>query len=303
MITIKKAASLTGLSVKAIRHYESCGLLPEPERTGAGYRVYSESDIARLQQIRYFREMKFPLTEISALLDASTEEIQKAMVRQQIEVDRALEEYKRAQMLLQSVLSEDMDSASPLSSAPIICRPAIVAIDLQNDILEGGALACGRIHLILPQLKKLFAQARQLGIPVIYVCDRHYKNDPELQLWNNHMMAGSYGVQIIDEVKPGPDDYVVYKNRFNGFVNSALDKTLRHLEINTIVITGWRSDVCVAQTAIEAFYRGYRVAVADDGVNSTTEAEHRQGMKLLAINYNFDFYPCETILENLLQQE
>ena len=43
--------------------------------------------------------------------------------------------------------------------------------------------------------------------------------------------------------------------------------------------------------------------VADDGVNSTTEAEHRQGMKLLAINYNFDFYPCETILENLLQQE
>lgn len=62
MITIKKAASLTGLSVKAIRHYESRGLLPKPERTDAGYRMYSESDIARLQQIRYFREMKFPLT-------------------------------------------------------------------------------------------------------------------------------------------------------------------------------------------------------------------------------------------------
>ena len=60
MITIKKAASLTGLSVKAIRHYESRGLLPKPERTDAGYRMYSESDIARLQQIRYFREMKFP---------------------------------------------------------------------------------------------------------------------------------------------------------------------------------------------------------------------------------------------------
>ena len=42
MITIKKAASLTGLSVKAIRHYESCGLLPEPERTKAGYRLYSD---------------------------------------------------------------------------------------------------------------------------------------------------------------------------------------------------------------------------------------------------------------------
>ena len=195
MITIKKAASLTGLSVKAIRLYESRGLLPKPERTDAGYRMYSESDIARLQQIRYFREMKFPLTEIAALLDASTEEVQKAMIRQQAEVDRILEEYKRAQMLLQSLLPEDIDAAA-LSSAPDVCRPAIVAIDLQNDILEGGALACGRIHLILPQLKKLFARARQMGVPVIYVCDRHYKNDPELQLWNNHMMAGSYGVQI-----------------------------------------------------------------------------------------------------------
>ncbi len=210
MITIKKAASLTGLSVKAIRHYESRGLLPKPERTDAGYRMYSESDIARLQQIRYFREMKFPLTEIAALLDASTEEVQKAMIRQQAEVDRILEEYKRAQMLLQSLLPEDIDAAA-LSSAPDVCRPAIVAIDLQNDILEGGALACGRIHLILPQLKKLFARARQMGVPVIYVCDRHYKNDPELQLWNNHMMAGSYGVQIIDEVKPDPADFVVYK--------------------------------------------------------------------------------------------
>ena len=162
MITIKKAASLTGLSVKAIRHYESRGLLPKPERTDAGYRMYSESDIARLQQIRYFREMKFPLTEIAALLDTSTEEVQKAMIRQQAEVERILEEYKRAQMLLQSLLPEDIDAAA-FSSAPDVCRPAIVAIDLQNDILEGGALACGRIPLILPQLKKLFARARQMA--------------------------------------------------------------------------------------------------------------------------------------------
>ena len=147
------------------------------------------------------------------------------------------------------------------------------------------------------------ARARQMGVPVIYVCDRHYKNDPELQLWNNHMMAGSYGVQIIDEVKPDPADIVVYKNRFNGFVNTTLEKKLRQMQINTVIMTGWRSDVCVAQTAIEAFYRGFRVAIADDGVDSTTEAEHRQGMQLLAINYNFDFSPCETILENLLQQE
>ena len=143
MITIKKAASLTGLSVKAIRLYESRGLLPKPERTDAGYRMYSESDIARLQQILYFREMKFPLTDIAALLDASTEEVQKAMIRQQAEVDRILEEYKRAQMLLQSLLPEDIDAAA-LSSAPEVCRPALVAIDLPSHSSAAQKALCPR---------------------------------------------------------------------------------------------------------------------------------------------------------------
>ena len=79
MITIKKAASLTGLSVKAIRHYESCGLMPKPERSSAGYRMYSESDIARLQQIRYFREMKFPLTDIAARIPQLLDDVQQGL--------------------------------------------------------------------------------------------------------------------------------------------------------------------------------------------------------------------------------
>ena len=151
MITIKKAVSLTGLSVKAIRHYESRGLLPKPERTDAGYRMYSESDIARLQQIRYFREMKFPLTEIAALLDASTEEVQKAMIRQQAEVDRVLEEYKRAQMLLQSLLPEDIDAAALSSAANAFilragCVPSGHRRDRSSERHSRRRRACLRAH-------------------------------------------------------------------------------------------------------------------------------------------------------------
>lgn len=59
-------------------------------------------------------------------------------------------------------------------------------------------------------------------------------------------------------------------------------------------------DVCVAQTAIEAFYRGYHVVIAEDGVNSTTEAEHRSGMSLMRVNYGFETYPCHRALEAIL---
>ena len=59
MRTVKTAAQLTGLTIKAIRHYERIGLLPQASREANGYRIYSEDDIARLRQIRYFRDLQF----------------------------------------------------------------------------------------------------------------------------------------------------------------------------------------------------------------------------------------------------
>lgn len=57
----------------------------------------------------------------------------------------------------------------------------------------------------------------------------------------------------------------------------------------------------MAQTAIEAFYRGFRVAIAEDGVNSTTESEHRQGLAQMQINYNFQMLPCAAALDRLME--
>lgn len=301
MVTIKAAAALSGLTVKAIRHYENLGLVQASARTAAGYRQYSDEDIFRLRQIQYFRELKFPLQEVAKLLNAPQEEVEEAMQRQRAVVEQQLEEYRRAQAILNVVLTQEPEVQ--LALEPQRDRVAVVAIDLQNDILEGGALACKRILKILPPLRKLFAQARQMNVPVIYICDRHFKGDPELLLWNDHMMAGTWGAQIIDEVAPMPEDHIVYKNRFNGFVDTDLEAVLKKLRINTLLMTGWRTHVCVAQTAIEAFYKGYQVAIAEDGVGSTTQSEHEHGMALMQINYGFETYPCDTALEELLHRE
>ena len=257
--------------------------------------MYSSGDLSRLRDIRYFRDLKFSLREISRLLDAPPERVVAAMEQQFHVVEQALKEYRRAYAALDSILGAGGVQSRAAGHL------AVIGIDLQNDILQGGALPCRRIEGLIPALSALYQDARRRNIPIIYVCDCHKQGDPELELWNDHMMEGTWGAQIIQELAPQPGDFIVNKNLFNGFVNTCLQTVLDGLGARTLLFTGWRTDVCVAQTAIEAFYRGFRVAIAEDGVNSTTESEHRQGLAQMQINYNFQMLPCAAALDRLME--
>jgi MerR family transcriptional regulator, copper efflux regulator len=68
-LTIGEVAKQTGLSPKAIRLYETDGLIPAPERTQAGYRTYDEHDVALLRFIGQARALDLRLEEIKEILD------------------------------------------------------------------------------------------------------------------------------------------------------------------------------------------------------------------------------------------
>ncbi|WP_431728818.1 MerR family transcriptional regulator [Verrucosispora sp. TAA-831] len=66
---VGEVARLAGVTVRTLHHYDEIGLLSPSGRSGAGYRSYSEADLERLQVVRYYRELGFPLEEIAAILD------------------------------------------------------------------------------------------------------------------------------------------------------------------------------------------------------------------------------------------
>ena len=70
--TVGELARLTGITVRTLHHYDEVGLVRPSQRTSAGYRMYDDGDVLRLQQVLLLRELELPLDEIAAVLDDPT---------------------------------------------------------------------------------------------------------------------------------------------------------------------------------------------------------------------------------------
>ena len=70
MMTVHEVSRLTGVSIRALHHYDRIGLLRPSKVTDAGYRLYDDTALERLQCILLFKELEFPLKEIRGILDS-----------------------------------------------------------------------------------------------------------------------------------------------------------------------------------------------------------------------------------------
>ena len=91
--SIGEAAARAGVSVRTLHHYDAIGLLAPSEVTQAGYRLYDEAAMAKLEQILFFRELGFPLEQIRSIMTHPAYDARDAMRRQ-----RALLEMERARI-------------------------------------------------------------------------------------------------------------------------------------------------------------------------------------------------------------
>ena len=79
--TVGELAKLTGITVRTLHHYDEIGLVQPSDRSRAGYRLYSDDDVLRLQQVLVYKELGMPLDEIAAVLDDPAFDRGKALER------------------------------------------------------------------------------------------------------------------------------------------------------------------------------------------------------------------------------
>ena len=175
-------------------------------------------------------------------------------------------------------------------------KRAVIIIDMLQDFVHGSLKFEGSEKIIEP-IAKLLDHARANKWPVIYSNDAHIEGDREFEVWGPHALAGSKEAEVIEELKPQKGDYIIPKRRYSGFFGTDLDTLLREHGIDTVILTGLHTHICVRHTAADAFFRGYKLKIPEDGVNSFTEKDHTEGLEYLKQIYNAKIITSNELLK------
>src|SRR5919199_1506370 len=188
---------------------------------------------------------------------------------------------------------------SPLG--PRLERPALLVIDMQNgfchpagSVARGGASIEDTQATIAP-VASLLAAARAARVPVIFtrfVYRADYADGgilvrelrPHLQQ-RRALVQGDWDAQIVDELAPRSDEFVVDKNRFSAFYATSLETILRSLDVHTLVVCGVTTNMCVESTVRDAGQRDYRVYVVRDAVGEFDRARHEHALCAMAFGF------------------
>ncbi|HEY65144.1 MAG TPA: cysteine hydrolase [Caldilineae bacterium] len=166
-------------------------------------------------------------------------------------------------------------------------RTAVVVVDMQNDFVKpGGKLQVPSAQEAVEPIARLLKRAREAGALVIYTQDLHGEDDPEYRIWGEHVKGGTWGAEIIPELAPQPGDEIVSKPRYDAFYASRMEDVLRSRpEIDTLIITGTVTNICVLHTAGSAALRWYKVVVPKDAVAALSEFDQEAALHQIDFLY------------------
>lgn len=168
---------------------------------------------------------------------------------------------------------------------------AVIMIEFQNEFCkEGGKLYDGVKDEIarqgtIPNAVKLAEGARKRGATVIhapFVFNEKYFDEHQMLgivkavADTNAFREGTWGAEIIDELKPNKGDKVVSgKCTLCGFNNTDLEKIVKQANIKNVVIGGFLTNFCVESTARTAYDKGYGVTIVKDATAATSEEDQK----------------------------
>lgn len=175
-------------------------------------------------------------------------------------------------------------------------RTSVVVIDMQNAFVSNGGmfdllgLDILPAHKVIEPIIKIISTTRAKGIKVIYVAHRYspdlresggsnspfwhkrgavriYREHPE---WRDKLIIrGTWGADIIEELRPQESDIVVEKPMFSAFFGTNLDIILKTYDIKYLAFVGTATNICVEASIRDAFYLGYFPILISDAAANT----------------------------------
>jgi nicotinamidase-related amidase len=181
-----------------------------------------------------------------------------------------------------------------------IDRSALIIVDMQNDFLhpDGNFAYMAREHPeanfdlpflrgTIPQVSRLADTFRTAGRPVVHLAHvlKPDYSDAAFPYWRigvgpssgnrTHCVEGTWGAQIVDELRPRDIEHLVIKKGFGGFAPSTpLDTILRNMGVNTCVVTGVTTCVCISTTVRGGVEHNYRMILVSDAVAEVSREAH-----------------------------
>jgi ureidoacrylate peracid hydrolase len=161
------------------------------------------------------------------------------------------------------------------------CDPrcaALIVVDVQNDFVspEGSAGKRGEdvsaAMAMMPNLTRLIAEARNVGLAIVYVRTTHSEwTDTPSWIFRgsqksglNTCREGTWGAEFYAGIEPAPTERVVIKHRYSAFINTDLNTVLKAKNIQSVLICGVATNVCVETSARDAYMYDYYVTLIED---------------------------------------
>jgi nicotinamidase-related amidase len=135
---------------------------------------------------------------------------------------------------------------------------ALLIIDIQNDYFPGGAFPLVGPEAAAEAARRVLDGFRERGEPVVHL--KHVWDAPDAEF----MKPGTEGVEIHALVAPAGDEQVIEKAEPNGFLGTPLESVLRDQGVDSLVVAGMMSSMCVDATVRAAVDLGFKATVVHD---------------------------------------
>jgi nicotinamidase-related amidase len=189
-------------------------------------------------------------------------------------------------------------------NAPDQSSVALLLIDVLNDLdFPRNEELVRKSAALAQRIAALKRRCKAAGIPAIYINDNRGKWRSDFnEVIRQCLIPASPGCQMVKQLVPEPDDYIVLKPKHSAFYATPLDVLLEYTGVKVVIIAGLTTHACVMITASDCYVRDLRLFVPSDCVAALSAKEQRNALALMKVNYGANTTPSRSLkLGNLIR--